>query len=119
VLVLELQVKVPQQPQERRREPPQLALAALAARTAAALAAGPAAVALAAVAAAAAAAAAAVATAAGGPAADAYVARHLDDESEAVERGLVDAAHLVVNEQAAEQHGEAEHLCAVLRRLRG
>ena len=51
--------------------------------------------------------------------ADADVLCHLRHEGEAVERRLIDAAHLVVDEQAGQQHRQREDLRRVLPSLQG
>jgi len=47
-----------------------------------------------------------------------HVLGHLRHQGQPVQRGLVDAAHVVVHKQAGQQHGQAENLGAVLRGLR-
>ena len=54
----------------------------------------------------------------GAPGLHADVLGHLSDQAQAVQRSLVDAAHLVVHEQARQQHRQREDLRAVLPRLR-
>ena len=51
--------------------------------------------------------------------AHADVLGHLGDQGQAVQGGLVDAAHLIVDEQAGQQHRQREDLRAVLARLQG
>ena len=51
------------------------------------------------------------------PGLDADVLGHLCHQGEAIERRLVDAAHLVVHEERREEHRHAEDLGAVLPRL--
>ena len=43
-----------------------------------------------------------------------HTLRHLGNQRELIERGLVDGTHLVEHEQTCQQDGQAEDLSAVL-----